>query len=88
MKTAGALLALLLLAFQFSAYAQFPVVSEKSDTTQLTEPGKRVQVRAYTRKDGTVVHAHTRAAPGTGTSRRSTTVRRAVQKQHPCPATG
>jgi len=32
--------------------------------------GTDVQVRAYTRKDGTYVPAHTRAAPGRGKNRK------------------
>jgi hypothetical protein len=49
---------------------------------------KTVHVRSYVRKDGTVVQAHTRAAPGTGTAPRSTAGRHAFQAQQPCPSTG
>ena len=35
-----------------------------------TQSGKTVNVRGYTRKDGTYVAPHTRSAPGSGTGRR------------------
>jgi len=53
----------------------------------VAEPARTVQVRSYVRKDGTVVTAYTRAAPGTGTAQRSTSARRAFQAQQPCPST-
>jgi hypothetical protein len=56
--------------------------------TIIAEPARTVQVRSYVRKDGTVVAAYTRAAPGTGTAPRSTGASRAFQTQNPCPSTG
>jgi hypothetical protein len=44
-----------------------------------TGPTRTVQVRSYVRKEGTVVQAYTRAAPGTGTAPRSTVARRAFR---------
>jgi hypothetical protein len=70
----------LLIAFLF-------LVLQAAGQTDTAEPGKTVQVRSYVRKDGTVVRAYTRAAPGTGTAPRSTGARRAFQSQNPCPST-
>ena len=53
----------------------------------IADPARMVQVRSYVRKDGTVVAAYTRAAPGTGTAPRSTASRRAYQAQKLCPST-
>ena len=68
-------IALLFLTFQVAGQSTTP------------EPVRSVQVRSYVRKDGTVVAAYTRAAPGTGTAVRSTSGRRAFQAQQPCPST-
>lgn len=35
------------------------------------QPGREVNVRSYVRRDGTTVNAHTRSAPGSGSSSRS-----------------
>jgi hypothetical protein len=70
-------LVIVLLSLVFQAAGQ-------SDTAV---PTKTAQVRSYTRKDGRVVQAYTRAAPGTGTAPRSTAARHAFQAQQPCPST-
>jgi hypothetical protein len=71
----------LLIAFLF-------LILQAAGQSVTAEPAKTVQVRSYVRKDGAVVRAYTRAAPGTGTAPRSTGARRAFQSQNPCPSTG
>jgi hypothetical protein len=56
------------------------LISQAAGQSIVAVPARTVQVRSYIRKDGTVVAAYTRAAPGTGTAPRSTTVRRAFQR--------
>lgn len=66
-------------------------------------PRKPVHVREYTRKDGTVVHAHERAAPARtekpaepapaikrterGRIERSAAEKHEFEREHPCPST-
>jgi hypothetical protein len=69
------------------AIALLFLIYHASGQSVVAEPDRTVQVRSYVRKDGTVVAAYTRAAPGTGTASRSTSARRAFQAQQPCPST-
>lgn len=62
------------------------LICQAAGQSNVTEPARTVHVRSYLRKNGTVVKAYTRAAPGTGTAPRSTTARRAFQAQQPCPS--
>jgi hypothetical protein len=50
--------------------------------------GQSTRVRTYTRKNGTVVHQHRRAAPHTAPARRSREARAEFMRQQPCAATG
>src|SRR5215472_17300965 len=46
---------------------------------------KPVHVREYTRKDGTVVHAHERAMPGTGSASATTATTTPAAPKSPTP---
>jgi hypothetical protein len=61
------------------------LICQAAGQSIVAEPARTVQVRSYIRKDGTVVTAYTRAAPGMDTAPRSTAARRAFQAQQPCP---
>lgn len=86
MKTARLLLALLL--FLFAAPA-VPKSSPSRAKPKSTSSSKPVKVRTYQRKDGTVVQAHTRSAPGTASTKAKPAAKPVVKratKPTPSPA--
>jgi len=60
----------------------FPILQAAGQSI-VAEPTETVQARSCARKEGMVVQAYTRAAPGASTAPRSTAARRAFQRKKP-----
>lgn len=77
MKLARLLLALILLLFAVQA---IPKSSPSRGKPKSSSSSKSVKVRTYQRKDGTIVQAHTRSAPGTARTKAKPAARRVAKR--------
>jgi hypothetical protein len=66
-------------------YAESSKGPRSSRSTKGTSSRKTVHVRTYTRKNGTVVSAHTRSAPHSRSTSGTPTRSRVISRSHPSP---